>query len=183
MRYIKTIFLLVLFFLGACTACPVVAKQKPVTPKIAKKTKPKAISSLFIDALDAVSVMCKDVEAPLVESKRTYVATVRAIYEGEVIFYDEKMMLTIQKKYGDAAIVGTFGHELGHICDFRLGIEPTEEHADVFGGCALGLLGYPTAPFEDMLSDLSKTPSIHGTIQERSEAVDHGFKLCSVAIK
>lgn len=99
------------------------------------------------------------------------------------ILIDEDWMATIEQRYGRAAVVAIWLHELAHLIQRARGLTDApakflELEADKAMGCGLARLRLPSGPIVKWLSTHTTTDLTHGTMTERSEAIDIGTQKC-----
>ncbi len=94
-------------------------------------------------------------------------------------------MAELGSRFGFGAMVGVFGHELGHVIDFTYNPEPAHSHirelrADAWAGCALAGAGISTQGLEQALEHslaIYETET-HPGWEVRVEAVRWGWAAC-----
>ena len=101
------------------------------------------------------------------------------------IRYNSNFMNQVQTAYSSYATIGIFGHELGHLIDFRSRNNATstsrEAYADMYAGCAFAIAGEPRSNLiylAQTLHALGASPG-YPTPQQRSQLLKQGYDNCS----
>jgi len=135
----------------------------------------------FGDALQSLSLVCPECKTPqLLPSEAVDPACVFFIGPRIRVVYNRPELERIASRYGYPAIVGIFGHELGHLIDHHGGKRTDELSADMWAGCTLGIAGLPVSPLGAYLDDEgTKVDGTHPAPPKRKDAIADGAEACS----
>lgn len=181
----KAFFVLLVAFIASCTAC---TGTLPHIHDSTEQTKqPKTIQALYEEALSAAALL----EPGLIEAVwliSTNNPTIQTAQMGFAsgrphIVYVTKVMKDIQKRFGDAAVIAIFGHELHHIIDYANDYEFESPHArelsaDTGAGCTVAVLGYSIKPYMNWLEKSTKETKSHPAPDKRIVAAMDGTQKC-----
>jgi len=94
--------------------------------------------------------------------------------------YDPQQESAIVRRYGWGAVLGVYGHELGHAIEHRAGRPSGDERAaDRWAGCALAKNGEGTRSTERFLTDYNPGPPMYETTGVRVRDTRSGFNRCT----
>lgn len=185
MPRLRIFIVLVLSLVASCIACNATLPDTQAT----KSTKSrKSIEQLFNEALSAAALL----EPGLIEAVWVIPTSNPTVSTAQMGFasgrphvvYVPRVMESIQRRYGDAAVVAIFGHELHHVIDVVRGFKFEDPHdselsADIGAGCTVAVLGYSVEPFQNWLEQNTEESKTHPAPDERIVAAFRGTQLCA----
>lgn len=183
----RLVSLLILLVLTACSAC---GATTPHTEMPTSETK-DSVMLAFEKACKAAEVRhidyaCKVAVTPIDDpDARGYIAGIHLLERH--IKYGRLEMGSIETRYGFWANVYIFGHELGHLYDYKTGIiylmtsHQAELSADELGGCFLAMAGGEEEELEQalhMIRSLFDESDTHPGPARRMAAAKKGYEDC-----
>ena len=96
------------------------------------------------------------------------------------VHYSTAQAEAIVSRYGWGAVLGLYGHEIGHGIEYRAGRDYSDERAaDRWAGCALARNGEGTRSTERFLADYNPGPPVYETTDVRVRDTRSGFNRCT----
>jgi hypothetical protein len=152
MKHVAAVLLVLLIF-AACY---------PMAPPGAGTRAPAfTVEAAYGEARRALARCCLALDVLLSAEDTSSIAFIAATPIGFVLGYDRAELLAISEIYGWPAVVGIFGHELGHAILQIRGADNTQAAADEWAGCALRVAGYPVNPYVRVIRSVTGRDPAH----------------------